>query len=108
VGLDIHGSSYRLVEQHVDYWQRLTAVTATEVVLERQHQGRGAFRVWARLEVSGENLQVEAISSTLKAALLMASQDLEAQIQARKAIRAERRASHSLSASAPGNSLKAG
>ena len=93
LGLNIHSSWYRLLEQHVDYWQRLAAVTATEVVMERQLQGRPAYRVQVHLEVSGGVLHAETIAHTLKAALLMASQELETQIQARKARRVARRAS---------------
>lgn len=93
LGLNIHNSWHRLLEQHVDHWQRLTAVDATEVVLERQHEGKPAFRVQVRLEVSGGTLRVEAIARTLKAALSAATQDLERLIQDRQTQRVERRAS---------------
>ena len=92
--LNIHNSWYRMLEQHVDYWQRLTSVTATDVVMERQPQGKPGFRVRARLAVSGGDFHAEAIARTLKAALHTASQDLETQIQARKAQRLERRANN--------------
>ncbi len=104
LGFDPRGSSYRMLEQHVDYWQHLTAVAATEVVIERQPQAGPAFRVQARLEVPGGHLQAEAVARTFKAALLRASTDLETQIEARKARRLERRASnpHSAPAAAGG------
>jgi ribosome-associated translation inhibitor RaiA len=101
LGLDIHSSYYRMLEQHVDYWQRLTAVTATDVVMERQPQGKAAYRVQVRLEVSGGDFHTGAIARTLKAALLLASRDLETQIQTRKAKRVERRASNHHAGPAP-------
>ena len=91
--LNIHNSWHRMLEQHVDHWQRLTAVTATEVVMERQRDGRPAFRVQVRLEVPGGTLRAEAIARTLKAALVEATQGLERQIQDRQTQRMERRAS---------------
>ena len=92
LGLNIHSSWYRLLEQHVDYWQRLAAVTATEVVMERQRNGRPAFRVQVRLQVSGGTLHSDTIAGTLKAALIAVTQDLERQIQDRQTRRVERRA----------------
>ena len=82
-----------MLEQHVDHWQRLTAVSATEVVMERQHEGKPAFRVQVSLKVSGPDLHTEAKGRTLKAALIEATQDLERQIQDRQTQRLERRAS---------------
>ena len=93
LNLNIHNSWYRMLEQQVDHWQRLTAVTATEVVMERQRDGRPAFRVEVRLEVSGGALRAEAVARTLKAALVEVTQDLEHQIQARQTQRMKRRAS---------------
>jgi ribosome-associated translation inhibitor RaiA len=101
LGLDIHSSWYRILEQRVEYWQHLTAVRATEVVIERQSRGKLAFRVQVTLEVSSGNLHAEAFARTPKAALLLAGQDLETQIQARKAERVERRATHHHPAAAP-------
>jgi ribosome-associated translation inhibitor RaiA len=91
--LKIHNSWYRMLEQHADHWQRLTAVTATEVVVERQREGRPGIRVQVRLEVSGGTLHSEAFAGTLKAALVDATQDLERQVHDRQAQRVERRAS---------------
>lgn len=90
--LNIRSSWYPMLEQHVDYWQRLTAVTATEVVLERQHYGKSGFRVQVRLELSEGSVLAEGTASNLKSALLMASGELETKIQARKARRREGRA----------------
>lgn len=92
LNLNIHNSWYRILEQHVEHWQRLTAVTATEVVLERQREGRAAFRVQARLAVAGGILHAEAVARTLKAALLETTHDLERQIQDRQNQRVQRRA----------------
>jgi ribosome-associated translation inhibitor RaiA len=92
LGLSVPGSCYRLLEQHVDYWQRLTTVTATEVVMDRQIQSRPTYRVQVRLEVAGGTLHAEATTRALKTALLAASKALEAQIEARKASRIARRA----------------
>ena len=91
--LNIHNSWYPMLEQHLDHWQRLTAVTATEVVMERERDGRPTFRVQVSLKVSGPDLYTEANGRTLKAALIEATQDLERQIQDRQTQRVERRAS---------------
>jgi ribosome-associated translation inhibitor RaiA len=82
-----------MLEQHVDHWQRLTAVTATEVIMERQHESRAAFRVQVSLKASGQDLRTEASGRTLKAALIEATQNLERQIQDRQTKRLQRRAS---------------
>ncbi len=92
LNLNIHNSWYRMLDQHVNHWQRLTAVSATEVIMERQLDGRPAFRVQVHLEVSSGTLHAEAIAHTLKAALVEATQDLERQIQDRQNQRIERRA----------------
>jgi ribosome-associated translation inhibitor RaiA len=92
LNLNIHGSWHGMIEQQVAYWHSLTAVTATELLLERQHNGRAAFRVQVRLEVSGGNLHAEAVARTLKLALIGASRDLEHQIQNHQNQRVERRA----------------
>jgi len=96
LNLNIHNSWYRMLDQHVDHWQRLTAVSATEVIMERQLDGRPAFRVQVRLEVSGGTLHTEATARTLKAALVEATQDLERQVQDRQTRRVARRANERL------------
>jgi ribosome-associated translation inhibitor RaiA len=93
LGLNIHNSWYHMLDQHLDHWQRLTAVSATEVVMEREREGKPAFRVRVSLKVSGPDLHTEAHGPTLKAALVEATQDLERQIQDRQIQRVERRAS---------------
>lgn len=87
--LKIHNSWHRLLEENLEHWARLTAVTAAEVIMDRQREGRPAFRVQVRLETSGGRLHAEGIAPSLKAALLKVSEDLEAQIRARKARRLE-------------------
>lgn len=99
--LKIHNSWHRLLEENLEHWQRLTAVTATDVILDRHREGRPAFRVQVRLEASGGRLYAEAIAHSIKAALLKVSEDLEAQIRARKAKRVELRASHAESVPSP-------
>lgn len=97
--LNIHNSWHHMIEQHVDHWQRLTTVTATEVVMERQRNGRPAIRVQVRLEAPGGTLHAEAIARTLSAALNEATHSLERQVQDRQTQRVERRtAGHQLGA----------
>ena len=107
LNLNVHNSWYRMLDQHVDHWQRLTTVSATEVILERQGDGRPAFRVQVRLEVSGGTLQTEAIARTLRAALVEATQDLERQVQDRQTQRVERRASERQLSAAAGPQVHA-
>lgn len=73
-----------LLTQQLDHWHSLTTITSAEVVLEHQRTDARAFRVKVRLEVSGPGLRAEASDSTLEGALLMATRDLEHQIQDRK------------------------
>ena len=73
-----------LLAQQLDHWQSLTTITAAEVVLEHQRGDGQAFRVKVRLEVSGPGLRTEASDSTLEGALLLATRDLDHQIQSRK------------------------
>ena len=73
-----------LLAQQLDHWHSLTTITAAEVILERQWGDGQAFRVKVRLEAPGPGLRTEASDSTLEGALLMATRDLEHQIQARQ------------------------
>ena len=73
-----------LLTQQLDHWHSLTTITSAEVVLEHQRADARAFRVKVRLEVPGPGFRTEASDSTLEGALLMATRDLEQQIQARK------------------------
>jgi len=72
-----------LLAEQLEHWHRLTPITAAEVVLEHQRNDARAFRVKVRLEVAGPGLRAEASESTLEGALLMATRDLDHQIQAR-------------------------
>lgn len=92
LNLEIHNSWHRVVEQHLDHWRRLTAVHATEVVIERQYVGRPAIRVEARLQVAGGSLHAEATARALRPALAETTRDLERQIQDRQTRRLDRRA----------------
>ena len=100
----------RQLEQQLEHLHRLTPITAAEVFLEHQREGKPAFRVQVRLEVPGPGthaqatrhsrrgallipgpaLHTEARGNTLEAALLKATQDLEHQVQARQLRRLER------------------
>jgi ribosome-associated translation inhibitor RaiA len=75
-----------LLAQQLDLWHSLTPITAAEVVLQHLRGDDQAFRVKVRLDVPvpGPGLRTEARDSTLEGALLMATQDLERQIQTRK------------------------
>ena len=73
-----------LLTEQLAHWRSLATITAAEVVLEHQRDHARAFRVKVRLEVPGPGLLTEARDSTLEGALLMATHDLERQIQARK------------------------
>lgn len=105
LGFSIHSSAQRVLDEHLDLWQRLTAVTSTEVVLERQLEPRQTFRVLVHLEVTDEVLHAEAAAASLKGALLAASQDLENQIQTRNARRVERKAVNPCSGPASARAL---
>lgn len=94
LGLDAQDSWRRLVEQQLNDLESLTAVTAANVVLERQPTVRPAFRVQVLLEVSGPDLHAEATDHTRQVALLKATQDLERQIRARESKRMNGRKSH--------------
>jgi ribosome-associated translation inhibitor RaiA len=80
-----------LVEHQLKRLQELAAIVSAQVTLEWQHEIKPAFRVLALLEVPGPDFHTEASDHTLQAALLKAVKDLERQIRARKASRADRR-----------------
>jgi ribosome-associated translation inhibitor RaiA len=110
LSLNAHATWHRQVEEQLKHLQRLTAISAAEVVLEHQREAKPAFRVQVRLEVPGPGmhakatrhtrqaallihgpaLHAEARDNTLEAALLKATQDLEHQVQARQLRRMER------------------
>lgn len=96
--LKVHHSWHRLLEERLQHWQRLTAVTATVVTVNRQRDGTPGFGVQVQMEVSGEPIHAGAVARSLKAALLTLSEDLEAQIRARKARRVNRPSSDADSA----------
>jgi ribosome-associated translation inhibitor RaiA len=110
LSLNAHAAWHRHVEEQLEHLQSLTAITAADVVLEHQRETKPAFRVQVRLEVPGPGVHVKATrhtrqaglllhgpalhsegrDSTLEAALLKATQDLEHQIQAHKLRRVQR------------------
>lgn len=73
-----------LLAEQLDRWQSLTPITAAEVILEHQRNDALAFRVKVRLEVLGPGFRADASDATLEGALLLATRDLDTQIQARK------------------------
>ena len=110
LSLKAQATWHRQVEEQLKRLHRLTAITSAEVVLEHQREAKPAFRVQVRLEVPGPNphanpsrrtrqgarlihgpaLHAMARDSTLEAALLKATRDLEQQVQARQLRRRER------------------
>lgn len=73
-----------LLAQQLDHWHSLTTISNAEVVLEHQGKDARAYRVKVRLEVPDAGLHTDASDTTLEGALLMATRDLEHQIQAYK------------------------
>jgi len=110
LSLKAQATWHRLVEEQLQHLHSLTEITAADVVLEHQREGKPAFRVQVRLEVPGPGLHpkatrhardgallihgpalhADAAGYTLEAALLKATRELENQIQARKLRRLER------------------
>jgi ribosome-associated translation inhibitor RaiA len=103
LSLNAQATWHLQVEEQLQHLNSLTPITAAEVVLEHQREGKPAFRVQVRLEVPGPGphakatrhtreaallihgpgLHAEARGNTLEAALLKATRDLEHQVQAR-------------------------
>jgi ribosome-associated translation inhibitor RaiA len=110
LSLNAQATWHRQVEEQLQHLHGLTPITAADVVLEHQREGKPAFRVQVRLEVPGPGahaeatrhtregalrihgpaLHAEARGSTLEAALLSATRDLEHQVHARQLRRRER------------------
>jgi ribosome-associated translation inhibitor RaiA len=119
LSLNAQATWHRRVEEQLQHLHSLTAITAAEVVLERQREAKPAFHVQVRLEVPGPGLHAkatrhtrraarlihgpalhaEARDNTLEAALLKATQDLEHQVQARN-LRSLKRSNSKLQLSA--------
>jgi len=97
--LHVHNSWHDMIEQHVDRWQRLTTVTATEVVMERPRNGRPGILVRVRLQIPAGTLHSETSARTLRAALNEVNRNLVGQVQSRQIQRLkERSAGHQLTA----------
>ena len=110
LSLNAEAPWHRHVEEQLQHLHTLTPITAADVALEHQRETKPAFRVQVRLEVPGPGVHVKATrhtrqaglllhgpplhaegrDSTLEAALLKATRDLEHQIQARKLRRLKR------------------
>jgi hypothetical protein len=79
--LDAQAPWPTLLTQQLEHWHTLAPISAAEVILEHQFHDGAGFRVKVRLEVSRRSLRTDASDPTLEGALLMATQDLERQIQ---------------------------
>jgi len=73
-----------LLAQQLEHWHTLATFTLAEVILEQQRDHGHAFRVKVRLEVPEHELRTEASDRTLEGALLLATRNLEHQVQSRK------------------------
>jgi hypothetical protein len=73
-----------LLAQQLDHWRSLTPIAEAEVVLQHKRTEARAFCVKVRLDVAGPALCTEVSDSTLEGALLLATRNLEHQIQARQ------------------------
>jgi ribosome-associated translation inhibitor RaiA len=119
LSLNAHATWHRHVEEQLEHLHGLTPMTSAEVVLEHEREGKPSFRVSVQLEVPGPGahatasrhtregalrvhgpaLRAEARGSTLEAALLKATRDLERQVKAR-ALRHKERGKSQLQLSA--------
>ena len=110
LSLNAQATWHRQVEEQLQHLHSLTPITAADVVLEHQREGKSAFHVQVRLEVPGPGLHAkatrhtregallihgpalhaEARGNTLEAALLKATRNLEHQVQTRQLRRLER------------------
>lgn len=110
ISLNAQATWHRQVEEQLKHLHSLTTITSADVILEHEREVKPAFRVQVRLEVPGPGahtkatrhtrqaaalihgpaLHAEARDSTIEAALLKATQDLEQQVQARQLRRLER------------------
>ena len=74
-----------LVERHLKGLEKLAAIGAAQVTIERQPDAEPPFRVQALLEVPGPDFHAEASDHTLQAAMLKVVRNLEHQIKTRRA-----------------------
>ena len=84
LGLNTQGGWDRLVQEHLNLMQKLTAIESAQVVLERHREAKPAFRAHLVLEVPGPDFHAEAEDYTLAAALHKALVNLEGQIRTRQ------------------------
>jgi ribosome-associated translation inhibitor RaiA len=85
-----------LIERHVKGLEKLAAIGAANVTVERQPDAGPPFRVQALLEVPGPDFHAEASDHTLQAAVLKVVRNLEHQIKTRRARHRDRRKTNRL------------
>ncbi len=83
-GLNANASLRAWLEEQVGRLHTLVAVTAADVVLERQRENAPAFRAHVHLAVPGPDIHAEARDHTLEAAWLKVTNALRRQIERRK------------------------
>jgi ribosome-associated translation inhibitor RaiA len=84
LGLNAQAAWDRLVQEYLNLLQKLTNIESAQVVLERQREGKPAFRAHLVLVVPGPDYHAEAADHTLTAALRKAVANLEVQIRTRQ------------------------
>ena len=82
--LDAQAPWPALQTQQLDHWHTLATITAAEVILEHLHQDARAFRVKVRLQMADASLHAESRDSTLEGALLLATREVERQVEVRR------------------------
>ena len=102
-GLSPRAVWQRLIESQIRKLQHLASIASARITLERQRQGKRAFRLFAILEVPGPDFHAEASDYTVQAALLKVLNNLRRQIQSRKNRQMNRR--KQLSAAHPAGSF---
>lgn len=84
LGLNAQAAWDRLAKVHLNRLQKLTNIESAQVVLERQREGKPAFRAHLVLVVPGPDFHADAEDYTLAAALHKAVANLEEQIRTRQ------------------------
>jgi ribosome-associated translation inhibitor RaiA len=83
-GLNPRAVTDRPLDQHLEYLDRLIAISSAQVVLEHQRHAAPPFCASVELAVPGPDIHAAARDHTLEAAVLKVVRRLEDQIEARK------------------------
>ena len=83
-GLNVNARLRHWLEQPLEQFESLIAVTAAAVVLEHRQDDAPAFRAFALLAVPGPDIHAEARDHTLEATWLKVTSALRRQIERRK------------------------